>query len=88
MSNYETLSIENRKLVEENKMLKSLLTHGKIGVEWGSTDCDGMYNEGYCELKSVEEFYDWIEDRVEWSDGPFGYSICDEPRTEEVTDED
>jgi hypothetical protein len=65
------------KLQLENKALKQLVAYGEIYVNYDSSDCDGGHSGGAISFKSLDQLYDWWEDKVEWADGPFGFDIVE-----------
>ncbi len=64
-----------QKLQLENEMLKQLVAYGEIYVNYHSSDCDGGHSGGHLVFQSIEELYKWEEDKCEWADGPFGWTL-------------
>lgn len=65
------------KLHFERKALNQLDYYGEIYVNYYSSDCDGGHSGGSASFKSLDELYDWWEDKAEWADGPFRFHIVE-----------
>jgi hypothetical protein len=63
---------------EEIKALRTLLSGGKIHVNYSSTDCDGIYNQGTHSFDNIEEFDKWQEDFYDGLEGPGSIKIVEE----------
>lgn len=81
--NIELTKIKLRKLEIENEMLKQLLQYGEIYVNYNSSDCDGGHSGGHLTFSSIDDVYKWEEDKAEWADGPFGWSLTTPDELEE-----
>lgn len=64
-------------LKRENEILKRLLADGYFWVNYSSTDCDGCSAEYPIKMTSLDEFYEAEEDKAEWADGPFSFSLAE-----------
>jgi hypothetical protein len=64
-------------LNRENEILKRLLADGYFWVNYSSTDCDGCSSEYPIKMTSLEELYTEEENKAEWADGPFSFSLAE-----------
>ena len=64
-----------QKITLEAAMQAQLDHHGKIYVNYDSSDCDGGHSGGHLTFNSIDDVYKWEEDKAEWADGPFGWRL-------------
>lgn len=67
----------------EAEMNEQLQSYGKIYVNYSSSDCDGGHSGGHLTFNSIDDVYKWEEDKVEWADGPFRWSLTTPQELEE-----
>jgi hypothetical protein len=54
---------------------KCLDEHGAIYINYWSTDCDGCSSANNTKFNNIEELFKFIDDKNEWSDGPWGWDF-------------
>jgi hypothetical protein len=65
-------------LQRENQILKQLLKHSFFWMNYTSTDCDGCSSQCAIKFTSLDDFYNYEENKAEWADGPFSFSLAPE----------
>lgn len=70
----------------EIKALRALLNKGKIFINYGSIDCDGVSMNGTTSFDTMEEFEKFEEDFIDGLEGPGDIKIVNED--EVLADED
>ena len=59
----------------ENEAMKQLLANGFYCVNWYSTDCDGCSSQSHKKYESLSDFWDAVNIKIEWADGPWWFNI-------------